>query len=132
MIELDTDAITRRPLPADTVLECLTFIARQYDRPSSPVLLKAGLALDQHGRMPFHQAERALEHVGMRGDPSSKSLKRLRNDSLPAILRMHGGGAIVLLEIRDGDGLVFEPGRDTPHWTPIDELAAGYDGAAVL
>ena len=37
----------------DPVLDCLTFLARQADRPSSPVLLRAGLALSATGSLPF-------------------------------------------------------------------------------
>jgi len=45
----------------DPVLECLTFLAREADRPSSPVLLRAGLALADDGTLPFHQIDPALE-----------------------------------------------------------------------
>lgn len=132
MVDLGTEAMTRPLSETDTVLESLCFIARQYDRPSSPVLLKAGLALGSDGRLPFHQVERALEHVGMRGDPSSRPLKRLRKDALPAVLRMRGGAAAVLLDLQDGDGLVFVPGSGEPSWIPLDQLSDDYDGAAVL
>ena len=53
----------------DPVLDCLTFLARRSDRPSSPVLLRAGLALSATGTLPFHQVESALDQVGMRGEP---------------------------------------------------------------
>jgi ATP-binding cassette subfamily C protein LapB len=33
----------------DPVLDCLTYLARQADRPSSPVLLRAGLAVSADG-----------------------------------------------------------------------------------
>ena len=59
----------------DPVLDCLAFLARQSDRPSSPVLLRAGLALSADGRLPFHQVEPALEQVGMRADPTIRRLK---------------------------------------------------------
>ena len=51
----------------DPVLDCLAYVAREADRPSSPVLLRAGLALSEDGNLPFHQIEPALEQVGMRG-----------------------------------------------------------------
>ena len=56
----------------DPVLDCLTYLARQADRPSSPVLLRAGLALSSDGKLPFHQIEPALEQVGMRGEPIAR------------------------------------------------------------
>ena len=57
----------------DPVLDCLTFLARQADRPSSPVLLRAGLALTPDGKLPFHQVEPALEQAGMRAEPVTRS-----------------------------------------------------------
>ena len=59
----------------DPVLECLAFLARQADRPSSPVLLRAGLALSPEGRLSFHQIASALEQVGLRSDPVVRALK---------------------------------------------------------
>ena len=59
----------------DPVLDCLAFLARQADRPSSPVLLRAGLALSDDGTLPFHQIEPALDQVGMRGEPVVRRLK---------------------------------------------------------
>lgn len=116
----------------DPVLDCLSFVARQHDRPSSPVLLKAGLALDADGRLPFHQVERALEHAGMRGEPWGRPLKRLRKQQLPAIVRLAGGRAAAVLDENDGDFLVYLPGGAEPVWVVRDALAADYDGAAVL
>ena len=56
----------------DPVLDCLTYLAREADRPSSPVLLRAGLALADDGTLPFHQIEPALEQVGMRAQPIAR------------------------------------------------------------
>ena len=56
----------------DPVLDCLSFIAREADRPSSPVLLRAGLALSEKGTLPFHQVEPALDQAGMRGEPRER------------------------------------------------------------
>ena len=131
MIDLGTETMIRTHSELDSVLECLAFVARRHDRPSSPVLLKAGLAVGVDGRLPFHQVEPALEHVGMRGHPTSRVLKRFRKQALPAILRMTGDRAMVLLDVKDGDGLVFAPGGGEPAWRPLDLLSADYDGAAI-
>ena len=72
----------------DPVLDCLAFLARQADRPSSPVLLRAGLALSEHGLLPFHQIEPALEQVGMRGELIRRKLKGWRAQQLPAIIEL--------------------------------------------
>src|SRR5688572_18462016 len=87
----------------DPVLDCLAYIAREADRPSSPVLLRAGLALSETGSLPFHQIEPALDQVGMRGTPTARKLKGWPSRSLPAILELSDDRAAVMLDIRDGD-----------------------------
>ena len=72
----------------DPVLECVAFLAKQADRPSSPVLLRAGLALSPEGRLPFHQIEPALEQVGMRAEPVTRALKGWPSSKCPAILEI--------------------------------------------
>ncbi|HEY0625758.1 MAG TPA: type I secretion system permease/ATPase [Allosphingosinicella sp.] len=116
----------------DPVLECLAFLARQYDRPSSSVILRAGLALDMRGWLPFHQAESALEQIGMRGIPRSISLRKLRRAQLPALLQLDDDQAAVLLEVRDRDFLLFLPGASEPIWVPAERVTPLYSGAAIL
>jgi len=115
----------------DPVLECLTYIARTSDRPSSPVLLRAGLALSEGGKLPFHQVEPALEQVGMRGEPTSRRLKGWPSRKLPAILELENEQAAVLLEMRDGDARIYAPGTAEPMWVPISEVEKAYAGRAV-
>ena len=81
----------------DPVLDCLAFLARQADRPSSPVLLRAGLALSDKGTLPVHQVEPALDQVGMRGEPLTRRLKGWPLQQLPAILELDDQSALVLL-----------------------------------
>ncbi len=83
----------------DPVLDCLTYLARESDRPSSPVLLRAGLALSEKGTLPFHQIEPALDQIGMRADPVSRKLKGWPSRKLPAILELEDERAAVLLEL---------------------------------
>src|SRR5688500_2896753 len=116
----------------DPVLDCLTFLAREADRPSSPVLLRAGLALSEKGTLPFHQVEPALDQVGMRGDPVSRKLKGWPSRKLPAILELEDDRAAVLLDMRDGDGLIYAPGVAEPLWAPLSEIEAVFTGRAVV
>src|SRR5918994_4222640 len=116
----------------DPVLDCLTFLAREADRPSSPVLLRAGLAVSEAGTLPFHQVEPALEQVGMRGDPISRKLKGWPSRKLPAILELEDDRAAVLLDMRDGDGLIYAPGVAEPLWAPLAEIEAVFTGRAVV
>jgi ATP-binding cassette, subfamily C, bacterial LapB len=116
----------------DPVLDCLAFLARQADRPSSPVLLRAGLALSDKGTLPFHQIEPALEQVGMRGEPVIRKLKGWPLQRLPAILELDDERAAVLLETRAGDGLIYAPGIAEPMWVSLDEIEPAYAGRAIF
>ena len=116
----------------DPVLDCLAFLARQADRPSSPVLLRAGLALSDQGLLPFHQIEPALEQVGRRGELIHRKLKGWRLQQLPAIIELSDDRAAVLLEMRGGDALVYAPGVAEPMWVSIDQLEPAFTGAAVV
>ena len=116
----------------DPVLDCLAFLARQADRPSSPVLLRAGLALSDTGTLPFHQIEPALDQIGMRGEPVVRRLKGWPLQKLPAILELDDDRAAVLLETRAGDGLLYAPGIAEPMWVSLGEIEPAYTGRAVL
>ena len=115
----------------DEVTECLSFVARRSDRPSSPVIIRAGLALDENGHLPFHQIESALDQLGLRGDPWSGKLTKLKPRRLPAIVKLHGGRAAVLLEVRQGEVLLYRPGDEQPVWTDAASLVDNYAGEAV-
>jgi ATP-binding cassette subfamily C protein LapB len=115
----------------DPVLDCLSYLARAADRPSSPVLLRAGLALNTAGLLPFHQVEPALDQVGMRGLPLTRPLKNWPRAKLPAILELENGGAIVLNELNGRDALVFVPGTAEPMWVAASEIEPLFTGEAV-
>lgn len=116
----------------DPVLECLTFLARRYDRPSSPVVLTAGLALSDTGKLPFHQIEAALEHVGIRTEVLRRPLRRWKAADTPAILDLADGHAVVMLEVRGGQGLIHDPRRTDDVWMDLLKLEETYKGTAVV
>jgi ATP-binding cassette subfamily C protein LapB len=116
----------------DPVLDCLAYLAREADRPSSPVLLRAGLAVANDGTLPFHQIEPALEQVGMRAEPVTRKLKNWPASKCPAILELADERAAVLLDSRDGEGLVYAPGVAEPMWVKLAELEPAYTGRAVI
>ncbi len=116
----------------DPVLDCLSYLARRAERPSSPVLLRAGLALSESGKLPFHQVEPALDQVGMRGEPVSRKLKRWPERDLPAILELDDERAVLLLELNAGQGLVYVPGVAEPMWTELAEIEPLFTGYAVV
>jgi ATP-binding cassette, subfamily C, bacterial LapB len=115
----------------DPVLDCISYLARQADRPSSAVLICAGLALTPEGRLPFHQVEPALDQIGMRGEPLSRRLRSWPTRKCPAVLDLQDGRAVVLLDVKEKDGLVYAPGLADPVWVPLAELEPVYAGQAV-
>ncbi len=117
----------------DPVLDCLTFLARRADRPSSPVLLRAGLALSATGTLPFHQIEPALDQVGMRGEPvSRRRIAGWRLQKLPAILELADERAVVMLEMKGADALIYAPGTAEPIWVPASDLEQQFTGQAIV
>ena len=121
-----------RSREVDPVLECLTFLARESERPSSPVLIKAGLALSAEGTLPFHQVEPALEQIGMRAEPVTRRLGAWPSTKCPAVLELEEERAAVLLDTRGNEGLVYAPGLAEPMWVKLADLAGAYTGRAVI
>jgi len=121
-----------RSREVDPVLECLSFLAREAERPSSPVLIKAGLALSAEGTLPFHQVEPALEQIGMRAEPITRRLRSWPSAKCPAVLELEEGRAAVLLDARGGEGLVYAPGLAEPMWVRFADIEPAYTGRAVV
>jgi ATP-binding cassette subfamily C protein LapB len=116
----------------DPVLDCISYLARESDRPSAAVLICAGLALTADGKLPFHQIEPALDQIGMRGETLSRRLRSWPAAKCPAILELTDERAVVLLDSKDSDGLVYAPGMGAPAWVRLQELEPAYAGRAVL
>lgn len=115
----------------DEVTACLTFLARRHERPCSPAIIRAGLALDEGGALPFHQVESALDQVGLRGAPYEGRFAGLRPRHLPAVLQLVDGAA-VLLELKDGEALLFRPRDGAPVWVDATAFAPSFAGSAVV
>jgi ATP-binding cassette subfamily C protein LapB len=116
----------------DPVLDCVAYLAREADRPSSAILICAGLALTPEGTLPFHQIEPALDQIGMRGETVSRKLRSWPSRKCPAVLELHDGRAVVLLDVKERDGLVYAPGMGEPAWVSLQELEPVYAGRAVV
>src|SRR3954453_20827738 len=116
----------------DPVLECLSYLAREAERPSSPVLIKAGLALSPGGTLPFHQVEPAPEQIGMRAEPVTRRLRGWPSAKCPAVLELEEGRAAVLLDARGGEGLVYAPGLAEAMWVRFADIEPAYTGRAVV
>ena len=100
--------------PGDELIECIGHVARHFDRSPGIVALRAGLAVDESGRLPFHQAESALDQIGLLSDLVRGRLDKWRPANLPAILPLRGERFLVLLNIKQCDALVQLPHASEP------------------
>ena len=115
----------------DDVLDCLAHVAQLYDRPSSPTIIRAGLSLTDDGRLPFHQAEAALDQQGIGAEAVVRPLAKWRSKHLPALLELANGRAAVLLDIQGDDVKLYIPGRAETLWTVRESLEDIFDGRAI-
>jgi ATP-binding cassette subfamily C protein LapB len=122
-----------RSREVDPVLECLAYVAREAERPSSPVLIKAGLALSADGTLPFHQVEPALEQIGMRAEAiNRRRLSGWPSAKCPAIIELEDERAAVLLDARGDEGLLYGPGIAEPMWVKFADVQPLFTGRAVV
>lgn len=110
----------------DTLRACIAQLAERFGVPCGPGQFDS-MALDADGRMPLHQAEAALELIGLNCDIGH--LRRLprRDDAYPAIVAV-ADGCIVVHQVKDGDALVWRPELGAASWERIDDLQPTFGG----
>ncbi len=87
----------------DTLLACLQFVARHYERPSSDTILTAGLPME-NGRLSVDLVERAAARVGLAATLVNRPAAEFGPVDVPAILCLSRDRFVVLMGI-DDDGL---------------------------
>jgi len=112
---------------ADPLIACLAELADRFGIAFAPSMFSS-LARDSSGHLPLHQAEPALELLGLNCDASRPSKLPRRPSAYPAIVGLNEEGLAVVHEIRDGDALVWRPGQGKASWEPFDGLAQSYAG----
>ena len=118
--------------PGDELADCIAHVARHFDRSPGIVALRAGLAVDESGRLPFHQAEAALDQIGLLTDRVRGRLDRWRPGHLPAILPLRNNRYLLLLDLKGSDVLVHLPHAAEPVWAPVGDLQPHFTGEALL
>jgi len=119
-----TETAHRAP---DPLLACIGQLAERFGVPfvRGDVV---GLAVDARGRLPLHQAEPALELIGLNCDAARGPKLSRRPEAYPAIVALTGERCVVVHEMRDGDALVWRPDRGSAVWEPFADLEAEYFG----
>jgi ATP-binding cassette, subfamily C, bacterial LapB len=120
------------PPQGDELLACISVLAAQNERPSSPASIRAGLALDEAGLLPFHQTETALDQIGLRGEATTRRLRGWQERDLPAILSVGTGRSLILHAINGKACEIQMPGSADRVWVEREALEAVYAGQAVI
>jgi len=111
----------------DPLALALAQVAERFGVPFAPAML-TGLARDPDGRLPLHQAEPALEALGLGCQPQRAARLPRKAANFPAIVSLDEGRIAVVHELRDGDALVWRPDVREPQWEPLAGIEADYAG----
>ncbi|MFA9201496.1 MAG: type I secretion system permease/ATPase [Cypionkella sp.] len=120
------------PARGDEVMACVASFAARFERAPPEASLRAGLPLDEHGRLPPDQIGEALTRVGLRARTQRKPARRWRADELPAILTLEGGRALVLHSIDGDQGEVELPFAARRTRLPLADLDGIHTGDGVV
>lgn len=127
-------ATSKNATGQDPLLECLYVIIQLYKRHYSKDVLVAGLPLENH-RLSPSLFVRAAERAGFRAKIVRRSLKKLTNLVLPALLVLKDNQCCVLHKwLSDDNAEIFSPelGIGTPVKKSFEELNQMYSGYAIL
>ena len=117
----------------DTLVMCLEFLARFYDRPASPAMLKSGLPLEKNKLTP-DLFVRAAEKVGLSSKIIRKNLSDISSLTLPCVLILEGTKACLLVS-RTSDGtfeVIFPETGSGSKTLLLDDLKKIYSGYAIF
>lgn len=100
---------------ADPLVECVAELARRLGPAFAPSLLDQ-LPRGEDGRLRGHQAGPALEAAGLDFDPSSAGRISSRPSDYPALVEFEAGEFVIVLDVRDGECLVWRPFVAEERW----------------
>ncbi|QFT76808.1 type I secretion system permease/ATPase [Erythrobacter sp. THAF29] len=122
MIEEPTPGVA-----TDSLSRCVAEVAARLATPLSPSAL-AQLPKTADGRLPWHQAETALELAGVHFDSMRTARLPQSPDIYPALVEMEGERFVYVVEAREGDLLVWNPDLGQENWVPREEIADRFAG----
>ncbi len=115
------------PRAADPLLACIGQLAERFGVTFAPSMF-SGLARDGDGRLPLHQAEPALEVLGLNCDAQRPGKLPRRQEAYPAIVSLTGRAPVIVHECRESDVLVWRPETGAAQWEPLSGLQETYGG----
>ena len=75
--------------------------------------------MDSKGRLPFHQAENALELAGLTTAPLSGGRFPKKAEHLPALIRLNDDSVAIVYEATKDQALALETETAEPVWTDL-------------
>ncbi|QUL37992.1 ATP-binding cassette domain-containing protein [Erythrobacter sp. JK5] len=111
----------------DSLSRCVAEIAARYATVVAPSAF-AQLPRNADGRLPWHQAESALELAGVNFDAVTRSRLPTGTGVYPALVELLDGRFVLAIEARDGDLLVWKPDIEGEVWVPRAEIADQFAG----
>lgn len=111
----------------DELVACIAQVAERAGVSCAPVMFSS-LARDARGYLPLHQAESALELLGLNCDVSSRPKLSGKAEHYPAIVSLTGDRLVVVREVKGGDALVWRPDTRVESWQPLADFADLYGG----
>jgi ATP-binding cassette subfamily C protein LapB len=113
----------------DTLLGCLTILAKILNKPHSADSLIAGLPLVDNKLTPS-LFSRAAERAGLSSKVVKRSFRKISNLVLPAVLLLNDTNACILLEVKGKQARVIFPetgeGESEIAVKELEELYSGY------
>ena len=111
----------------DFLVACIARMAEKAGVSCAPVMFSS-LARNAQGYLPRHQAEAALELLGLNCDASRRTRLPTKPEFYPAIVSFEEGQVAVVHEVKDADARVWRPETRSESWEPVAALAERYDG----
>lgn len=111
----------------DTLSLCVGEIARRYSPGFSTTALSQ-LPKNADGRLPWHQADAALELAGVSFEPHSGRKLPLRESGYPALVELRDERFVLVDQAREGELLVWEPASGRENWVPYASIASDFAG----
>ncbi len=114
----------------DALVAAVKRLARENELPDPGSLFQT-LPMDSKGRLPFHQAENALELAGLTAMPLAEGRFPRKAEQLPALIRLNDDSVAIIYEATKDQALAWKIETTEPVWTDIAELESYFVGQAI-
>lgn len=117
----------------DSLLSCLLFLVKYHGQPKSASVLLSGLPLAE-GPLSVELFQRAAVRAGFSVETVERDLGRIHPWTLPAVLLLRDGGAVVLARKTDNGHYIVTAGDvgDGAKELAPEELRKAYSGLVIL